>query len=72
MKYIFVWQKTGEYRMPRLGEWYVTNKFGHGYPAPCQYNGKYLVGEFKIIVRRPALKPSIYNDGSIVESDVEL
>lgn len=72
MNYIFVWQKTGEHRMPRFGEWYV-----HPIPPLCnigpfQYNGKYRVGKFEIVVRRPVDSRKGYTENAIIEKGVTL
>ena len=70
MNYIFVWQKTGEIRMPRFGEWYLTKTLGA--TGPFQYNGKYRVEKFEIVVRRPVDSRKGYTENAIVEKGISL
>lgn len=70
MKYIFVWQKTGERRIPRFAEWYITETLGYG--GPFQYNGKYRIEKFKIVVRRPVDSRKGYTENAVVEKNIAL
>lgn len=70
MKYIFVWQKTGERRMPRFGEWYLTETLGA--TGPFQYNGRTAFGKYEIVVRRPVASPTVYAENDIIGAGVRL
>lgn len=70
MIYIFVWQMTGERRMPRFGEWYLTETLGC--KGPFQYNGRTILGNYEIVVRRPVAKPTVYAENAIIGAGVKL
>lgn len=70
MNYIFVWKKTGERRMPRFGEWYVTETLG--FTGPFQCNGKYRVGKFEIVVRCPVDSKRGYAEDAVIDKNISL
>lgn len=70
MTYIFVWRKTGEFRLPRFGEWYVTETLG--FTGPFQCNGKFCPGKREIVVRCPVATPTVYAENAIIGKDVSL
>lgn len=71
MNYIFVWQKTGEVRVPRFGEWYLTETLGATGPFQC--NGKHIIRDkFEIVVRRPVNSRKAYKENAIVDKEISL
>ncbi len=70
MKYIFVWQKTGECRVARFGEWWLSDT--PHWRGPFQCNGIRTMDKFEIVVRRPVDSRKGYKMGAVIGKDIAL